>query len=489
MNQNYSKKPFKSLKKKLLTLVLLTSTLVTTAVTGVTFYLEYQMEMNEQEKIVRNTQESSSKSLANSIWKIDPTSTETKIKEILSIKDILRVQIKNAENQIIFDHKKASNKLDSSIFEKSYSLLINSGLNDIENLGTVTLTITKQFIYERLIDKLISLLVSQSIKTFLVSFLLLYVFSITVTNYIIKLDKYLSAQDWTFTKEPKKIDLSTSNKLREDEIDHLAHTLNELFAKIYLHNNLSKEHKKEAAEARETKFALLELICREVRGPITIILSISNILFDSSESKEQAKNVKVLQNTAKKILGLVDRLILYSKITSGKSEIYQDFFYYKEFLDSLAKTRSKALSLKKLKLNWEVDLDLKEEMVGDKEKLQVLILELLENCEKYALEGEISIKSWVEKRKKNHIDLYFSIEDSGPGMPKEKINSNLTDFDFLRKPVQTIGSTGLGIGLPLCYKIVSILGGKLEVEESSRKGTKVTFFVPAQMATPIKKSA
>jgi signal transduction histidine kinase len=109
-------------------------------------------------------------------------------------------------------------------------------------------------------------------------------------------------------------------------------------------------------------------------------------------------------------------------------------------------------------------------IIVDPHRLQQVLMNLLHNAYKFTEQGRIVLRCWAEKQR-----VYFSVQDTGMGIPKE-------DFSRIFEQFQQSGSLrdkprGTGLGLAICRQIVEHYGGTLTVSSNVGQGSTFTFFI------------
>jgi len=129
---------------------------------------------------------------------------------------------------------------------------------------------------------------------------------------------------------------------------------------------------------------------------------------------------------------------------------------------------------KNISFSCMVDEDIPDTLVGDAERLNQVLINLINNALKFTSEGEVSVNVTLEKRTSDKVDLKFSVKDTGIGIPKNKLSAIFDRFEQADSETsRQYGGTGLG--LSIVKKIINLQGGEISVQSEPGKGAEFIF--------------
>jgi signal transduction histidine kinase/DNA-binding response OmpR family regulator len=336
--------------------------------------------------------------------------------------------------------------------------------------------------------------------------LLLFIVFLSIVIFLLswRLQRYISEPILRLTDSFKKVtedrDYSLKlNKPSEDEIGLLYDGFNEMMEQIHLHQTELKKHKanletlvnertrelqeknveltraKEMAEnANRLKSEFLANVSHEIRTPMNAILGFTDILLEDEEIPEKKYYLETVQRSGENLLKLINNILDFSKIEADRFEISEvvfsprKLFYHIEMMFSV-KAQEKDLYFKINGLK-----ELPPYLLGDSQKLNQVIINIVSNALKFTHKGGVTIDCQYKDQ-----TLTVNVADTGIGILPEKMAVIFNPF------TQADGSTsrqygGTGLGLSIAQSMTRLMGGGIEL--TSKVGAGSVFSVSVPMA-------
>lgn len=239
---------------------------------------------------------------------------------------------------------------------------------------------------------------------------------------------------------------------------------------------------KEAAEAaNRAKSAFLANMSHELRTPLNAILGFTQLMGrDSSLNAKQREQVDIISRSGEHLLALINDVLEMSKIEAGRMSLDQKSFDLHNLLDDLVDMLTLRATNKGITLKVELSPNVPRYIYADEGKLRQVLINLLSNAVKFTDQGGIVLR--VSCPLKGSDDqLRFELQDSGIGIPPDKLDSI---FDAFIQVVSGQQATeGTGLGLALSQQFVNLMGGEITVTSDLNVGSIFTFEIPIKKAT------
>jgi CheY-like chemotaxis protein len=184
------------------------------------------------------------------------------------------------------------------------------------------------------------------------------------------------------------------------------------------------------------------------------------------------------QARAENLLTIINDILDFSKIEAGKMELDRADFSLRQTVDEAVTSLAMRAHQKGLELLCDVASDVPDALVGDAGRFRQVLLNLLGNAVKFTDHGEVVVSVTNEGVEAGSTLLHVAITDTGIGIPADKQDVIFDAFS------QADGSTtrrfgGTGLGLTICAKLVSMMGGKIWVDSTPGQGSTFHFTTEA----------
>lgn len=246
------------------------------------------------------------------------------------------------------------------------------------------------------------------------------------------------------------------------------------------HAEEQMQEAREAAEkASKAKSEFLANISHEFRTPLNGILGYTQILRrDSTLTAKQRRAIDTIHHSGEHLLDMINDVLDLSKIEAGKVELEPNSFALQRFLQiivDMARIRAKQKGIAFL---YEESGDLPHTVITDEKRLRQVLLNLTGNAIKFTEKGQVTLrvkatgKRQRAKEKESQV-LHFEVEDSGIGIPAEKLTQIFLPFEQVSdKEFQSVGT---GLGLTISQQIIHLMGSEIQVSSTPGAGSAFWF--------------
>ena len=232
----------------------------------------------------------------------------------------------------------------------------------------------------------------------------------------------------------------------------------------------TRKEKRMAQREAEVKKELLANMSHELRTPLNAVIGRGELLQENMSDSTNLKHTGIILASAKSLLRLINDILDYSKIESGRMSMEQIVFDLRQSLEETMETLANTAESKGLTLDLKVDENLSAVFLGDPMRLRQVVVNLVGNAIKFTEKGSVTVRVVPESEEGM---LRFAVTDTGIGIPADRLGA------IFEKYAQAEGSTarkhgGTGLGTTISKQIVEQMKGRIWVESEVGKGS--TFF-------------
>ncbi|RYG25239.1 response regulator [bacterium] len=233
---------------------------------------------------------------------------------------------------------------------------------------------------------------------------------------------------------------------------------------------------RELDQASQYKSDFLANMSHELRTPLNSSLILAKLLADNRDgnlTEEQVKYAQTIHAAGNDLLNLINEVLDLSKIEAGHMEAHPESVHLSRLFESLGRTFQPVADQKGLTLQTHLTDGVPESIVTDPRRLEQVLKNLLSNALKFTDQGSVTLEAASEGEDR----VSFTVRDTGIGIPEDQ---QAVVFEAFRQADSTTSRKygGTGLGLSITRRLVTLLGGKMDLQSSAGTGSSFTVTLP-----------
>jgi CheY-like chemotaxis protein/two-component sensor histidine kinase len=225
----------------------------------------------------------------------------------------------------------------------------------------------------------------------------------------------------------------------------------------------------------QAKGAFLASLNHEVRTPLSGIIGMLDLLAETDLDPDQKEYVNAARLCTESLADLLHASLEYAALEAGQITLDESEFSIRETLEAALSQHQPKAQVKRLRMSLTLESGLPETMMGDAPRLRELLGHLVSNAVKFTHAGSVELRAHLETE--GSPRLVVAVADTGIGIPPENLDGI---FDCFRQGENGLSRSypGLGLGLALTHRLVTVMGGKITVASEVGRGTTFTVELP-----------
>jgi signal transduction histidine kinase/CheY-like chemotaxis protein len=241
-----------------------------------------------------------------------------------------------------------------------------------------------------------------------------------------------------------------------------------------------EQAKEEAEYHAEAKHRFLSNMSHELRTPLQSIIGYAERI--KQQLHPQKKDIEAIYKSSGHLMQIVNEVLDYNRIISGKFTFEKQRFNLQETLDEVIEVMQLQAINSNIKLKANYDKYVNTFITGDSFRLKQILYNLLGNAIKFTNEGSVLLSA-KSKLEGDLLHCFFTITDTGVGLTEQEINRIFLEFEQAGAPSAT-KRAGTGLGLPITRELIESQGGTIQVKSQPGKGSEFSFNLTYEIAAP-----
>jgi signal transduction histidine kinase/ActR/RegA family two-component response regulator len=238
-----------------------------------------------------------------------------------------------------------------------------------------------------------------------------------------------------------------------------------------------------AEKSTQAKSEFLSTMSHEIRTPLNAVIGMSNLLIMGNPRADQKENLEILKFSANNLLAVVNDVLDFNKIESGKLVFENIRFNLVELMNNICGAQMIKAEEKGLLFKLDVDSSLNNKIIfGDPTRITQIIYNLVSNAIKFTAKGNVWVRVTCFEDRHNTVTVKFAIRDTGIGIEEHNLTSIFEPFTQ-ESLTTTRQYGGTGLGLAIVKRLLDLQGLHMDISSLPGSGSEFSFNMEFPVST------
>ncbi|MBE5877751.1 MAG: response regulator [Lachnospiraceae bacterium] len=271
--------------------------------------------------------------------------------------------------------------------------------------------------------------------------------------------------------------------ISQEEIDRAAaflYTIADVISSITYHRYIMHKANVEIERTAQLKSDFLANMSHEIRTPMNAVIGMAEMALREEMSPAARDYIQQIKTSGKSLLTIINDILDFSKIESGKMDIIPANYAPCDLISDISNVISTRIGEKNIEFLLDINPTLPCQLYGDNIRIKQVITNISNNAIKFTEKGQVVLKMDYESLSADEIMLKVSVADTGIGIHKKDIEKLFESFQQLDSK-RNRNVEGTGLGLPISRKLLTLMGGDMEIESEYGSGSTFSFYLPQKV--------
>lgn len=256
------------------------------------------------------------------------------------------------------------------------------------------------------------------------------------------------------------------------------------FGKVFIIEMVASREKERAFEREaRMKSDFLANMSHEIRTPMNAVIGMAELALREDLPPNAVDCLNQIQRSGRNLLNIINDILDYSKIDSGKLEIIPEIYEPASEMNDISNILATRIEDKELELFILIDKNVPHALYGDAMRIRQVIINLANNAIKFTMEGRVTVTIGCENIDDDEVMLTFHIKDTGIGISEKDMGKLFESFQQVDSRRNRYVE-GTGLGLAISKSLIESMGGEIGVESEYGKGSDFWFTIPQKVIDP-----